>query len=271
MESRTLRAPVFAGRFYPGSAGELRATVDELLALGARDLSVDPPKAVVAPHAGYVYSGPIAGTAFAALQRGHAELRRVVLLGPSHRFALRSVALPSAQAFLTPLGPVEVDLEAAERLRERGLATIMDGAHAREHSLEVELPFLQVIAPKATVLPLVVGEARPAEVAAILDEVWGGDETAIVVSSDLSHYLPYANARAMDAETARAIERLEPVDPMRACGARPLAGLLRSARERGLRASTLDLRTSGDTVPGGRAEVVGYGAFAFYPHSGGDA
>ena len=262
-----VRRPAVAGTFYPGDPGRLSADVRRYLD-GARapEAGLPPPKAVIAPHAGYPYSGPIAGTAFRALAPVASRLRRIVLLGPSHRVPLRGLGTPGADAFETPLGEFPVDAElvaAAEALP--GVAE-NPRAHAPEHSLEVELPFLQELlrdAPGATLLPLVVGDAGPHDVARVLDAVWGGEETAVVISSDLSHYLPYDEARRRDGATAERILALDPtLGPYDACGAAPINGLLVAAASRGLEPSLLDLRSSGDTA-GDHSAVVGYGAFTF--------
>jgi MEMO1 family protein len=266
-----VRPPAVAGSFYPGSPEALRAAVEGLLA-GASPPAGRPPKAVIAPHAGYVYSGPIAANAFTALLGGAEAARRerpaitkIVLLGPAHRVWVRGLALPAAEAFATPLGEVPVDPEGAQAVLRLPQVTVQPEAHAPEHSLEVELPFLQVLLGDGfEVLPLVVGEADAAEVAEVLEAVWGGAETAVVISSDLSHYLPYETAQRVDEETAQEILRLGgPIHPQRACGAYPVSGLLVAARRRGMAAELLDLRNSGDTA-GDRRQVVGYGAFAFH-------
>jgi len=218
------------------------------------------PKAIVVPHAGYVYSGPIAASAFARLRSGRDQIRRVVLLGPSHRVALRGMALPVANAFDTPLGRIQVDESVAESSRLGRDAQ----PHAREHSLEVELPFLQSVLSSFVLVPIAVGDALPDDVAKVIDQLWGGPETLIVVSSDLSHYLPYPRAQVADGKTAKKILELDgSIDYVEACGAVPLNGFLSVARRRGLSPVQLDLRTSGDTA-GSKNEVVGYGAFAFY-------
>lgn len=256
----TVRRPAVAGMFYPGSPVELRSTVEDLLR-DARPSRGPRPKAVIAPHAGYVYSGPIAAVAFQALA-GQA-LHRVVVLGPAHRVPVRGLALPGCDAFATPLGEVAVDTEAAAALSDLPQVTTFPEAHASEHSLEVELPFLQVLFPGVPVLPIVVGDADGDEVAEVLDRVWGGPETAVVISSDLSHYLPYDVARRVDRETADEILALEgPLHSRQACGAWPINGLLVAAHRRGMTPTLLDLRSSGDTS-GDRGRVVGYGAFAF--------
>jgi len=262
---RTVRQPAVAGTFYPADPGSLRAMVGGLLATVPRPAG-RAPKALIAPHAGYVYSGPIAASAFAALAAWAAVAgvaRRVVLLGPAHRVAVRGLALPGVSAFATPLGAVEVDAGAVESIAGLPQVVVSAAAHAPEHSLEVELPFLQAVLGEFRLLPLVVGDASGAEVAEVLERVWGGEETAVVVSSDLSHYLPYDAARQMDGETAGQILALAPpLGTGRACGARPIDGLLVASRRHGLVPELLDLRNSGDTA-GDRRQVVGYGAFAF--------
>jgi hypothetical protein len=218
------------------------------------------PKAIVVPHAGYVYSGPIAASAYALCAPAADRITRVVLVGPAHRVWLEGLASPGASAMRTPLGDVIVDVEALERAG----VTAHPAAHAREHSLEVQLPFLQRVLPRARVLPLVVGGAAPAEVGALVEALWGGDETVVVISSDLSHFLSYENARAADRATAdRIVALADDLGGDDACGAAGINGLTWVARRRGMRATLLDLRSSGDTA-GGREEVVGYGAFAFY-------
>jgi len=256
-----VRLPAVAGSFYPEDPGELTAAVDE--AIGEAPAGEPAPKALIVPHAGYEYSGPIAGAGYARLVPLRDVVRRVVLLGPAHRVPVAGLAVSSADAFATPLGRVEVDRELRERVLAVPGVQVHDAAHAREHSLEVQLPFLQRVLARFTILPLVVGDAEPGEVAAVLDAVWGGPETLIVVSSDLSHYLDYETARRRDRATADAVvagagERIGDDD---ACGARPVRGLLAAAGRRGLAVRLLDLRSSGDTA-GPRDEVVGYGAFA---------
>jgi hypothetical protein len=230
----------------------------------ARGFEGPPPKAIIAPHAGYVYSGPIAGSAYAALGRARDVIRRIVLLGPSHFVPLRGVATSSARGFATPLGVVPLDRDATAEVGVLSHVAPSDDAHEPEHSLEVQLPFLQELLGEFTLVPLLVGEAAPEEVAQVLAMLWGGPETRIVVSSDLSHYHGYHAAVASDAATARAIERLQAdaVEDDSACGCRPMRGLLHHARRLGLKAETLDLRNSGDTA-GPRDRVVGYGAFVF--------
>jgi MEMO1 family protein len=254
-----VRPPAVAGAFYPADRAELASEVARLLAAAAPGPA---PKALIAPHAGYVYSGPVAASAFRRVQG--APVSRVVLLGPAHYTHLRGAALPAARRFATPLGEVPIAApEAARAVAEPDLPRDR-AAHEREHSLEVEVPFLQVALEGGfTLVPLVVGDADPAETARILDALWGGPETLIVISSDLSHGLPWAMARRADAATAGKILALRPVAGGEACGAAPVNGFLVAAGRRKLRAELIDLRNSGDTA-GDRSRVVGYGAFAFY-------
>jgi AmmeMemoRadiSam system protein B/AmmeMemoRadiSam system protein A len=258
----TTRPAAVAGSFYPSAATLLRAEVRSYLRSAEEWNASMRPKAVIVPHAGYVYSGPIAASAYAALANLR-DIRRVVLLGPAHRVPVRGLALPDVDAFETPLGAVPIDADAVHCLLALPQVVVRAGAHANEHCLEVQLPFLQETLGNFTLVPLVVGDASAGEVAEVLDTVWGGPETLIVISSDLSHYLPYDVARRTDASTARAIAVLDPtLDQAHACGATPVNGLLAAARKHGLRAELLDLRNSGDTA-GDRAHVVGYGAWAF--------
>lgn len=258
-----VRPAAVAGRFYPGDARTLETTVDDVLAR-ATPWSGPAPKAMVVPHAGYVYSGPIAATGYRTLARARDTIRRVVLLGPAHYVGFAGIAVSGAEAFVTPLGLVPVDAELREAVCARPGVTVDDRAHAPEHSLEVHLPFLQRTLTRFSVLPLVVGRADAHTVAAVLDAVWGGPETLIVVSSDLSHYLDHAHATARDRATADAIVagRVDALAPDDACGAAPVRGLVVAAARHGLHAELLDLRTSGDTA-GDRDRVVGYGAFVF--------
>lgn len=257
-----IRDAAVAGQFYPGSAEELAHTVEQLLD-NVREVDGDPPKALIVPHAGYVYSGPIAASAYARLQRHRDLYTRVVLLGPCHRVPLRGLALSGADVFRTPLGEVPVDRAAIEDVESAGV-TESDAAHGPEHSLEVHLPFLQAVLGSFSLVPIVVGNTTQERVAEVLDLLWDGPETLIVVSSDLSHYLSYDQARAIDAGTREAIEKLaaRDIDHERACGATPIGGLLIAAKHRGMRVATLDMRNSGDTA-GDRRHVVGYGSWMF--------
>ncbi len=262
---KVVRPAAVAGLFYPAQPRALEAAVHSYLRQGRERLraagAAAPPLAVIAPHAGYVYSGPVAGTAFAAARRAPTAPRRVVVMGPAHTLYFRGLALPGAAAMATPLGDVPVDAEGAERAREAGPVTELPAAHAREHCLEVELPFLLSVFGEVPVVPLVIGDATAEQAAGVLDALWD-EETFVVVSSDLSHYLPYEAARRRDRATADAIEHLQPerLDRDCACGRLAVQALLEVARTRGYRARCVDLRNSGDTA-GPPERVVGYGAF----------
>ena len=258
-----VRPAVVAGRFYPGAPTVLQADVRAYVGDAASPGGAVPPKALIVPHAGYVYSGPVAGFAYARLAAARDTIRRVVLFGPTHRVPLRGLALPTARAFATPLGDIDVDREAIAAARALRCVCANDAAHAFEHSLEVQLPFLQQVLGKFAIVPFAVGDATPREVADVIGLLWGGPETLIVVSSDLSHYHGYAEARAIDQATAANILALSPtLDHEQACGATPINGLLLCARERGMQPELLDLRNSGDTA-GDKSRVVGYASFAF--------
>ncbi|MCU0833729.1 MAG: AmmeMemoRadiSam system protein B [Chromatiaceae bacterium] len=257
------RPPAVAGLFYPADPEELSRQVRGFLR-GARGEMGTTPKAIVAPHAGYVYSGPVAGSAYAQIADRVEAISRVVLLGPSHRIAFQGLAATEADSLLTPLGAVAVDQAAYARVADLPQVRRFEAPYEGEHCLEVQLPFLQLVLGDFRVVPFLVGEADTETVAEVLERLWGGEETLIVVSSDLSHYLDYESARAIDARTSLAIESLHPEDIgyHQACGRNPLNGLLREARRHGLHGRTLDLRNSGDTA-GPRGQVVGYGAYAF--------
>ena len=274
------RPAAVAGMFYPADPEALRSELDGLLsAAGApgagagQDPGQDPgqdagevgsrPKMLVLPHAGYVYSGPVAAHGYALLAGLRGRIERVVLLGPTHRVAVRGLAAPTAAAFDTPLGAVPVDREALDALADPPQVRANDLAHAQEHSLEVQLPFLQAVLGRFSLVPLAVGQASPEEVAEVLERLWGGDETLVIISTDLSHYLSHADARAADSATvARILAFDQAIDHEGACGATPLNGALRVAKAHGLRPRLLDLRNSGDTA-GDRRRVVGYCAIAF--------
>lgn len=258
----SIRKPAVAGQFYSGNAAELNATVATLLR-EAQDRDTPAPKALIVPHAGYIYSGPVAANAYARLQPYCEQYHRVILLGPCHRTPVDGIALSSADVYRTPMGDVPLDKAAIAGLRIPRVR-IFDESHASEHSLEVHLPFLQAILPDFTVVPIVVGDAPPELVSRVLDALWGGPETLIVVSSDLSHYLEYDDAHAMDAVTCRAIEDLDAgwLNHDMACGATPVGGLLIAAKRHGMTVTTLDLRNSADTT-GDKDIVVGYGAWMF--------
>lgn len=278
-----IRPPAVAGLFYPDDPIALREMVGGFLrgTAGNGRVKEDPawrdsigsnpsrglPKAIIAPHAGFIYSGPIAASVYGRIARAEmaARIRRVVLLGPSHHIPFRGVAATSAGFYGTPLGDIGLDGAAITRIADLPQVTILDEAHLPEHSLEVHLPFLREVLDDFMLVPLVVGETPPAEVAEILERLWGGGDTLIVVSTDLSHYLTYDQAREQDDGTARAIEALDTatIDPRDACGRNPINGLLHVAKQRGMQVERLDLRNSGDTA-GDKRRVVGYGAWAFF-------
>ncbi|MBX3627429.1 MAG: AmmeMemoRadiSam system protein B [Rhizobacter sp.] len=261
------RPAAVAGSFYPGDPATLRAALAEHLRQARKPVSARPPKLLVVPHAGYVYSGDVAALGYAEVAPWRERIQRVVLLGPVHRVPVRGLAAPSVDAFDTPLGRVPLDREAIASLRELPQVVLADRPHAMEHSLEVQLPFLQqVLGEGFRLVPLAVGDASPAEVAQVLERLWGGDETLIVISSDLSHYLPYAQAQARDGATVdRILHFATDLEGDEACGAAPLNGALRLARAKGLVPRLLGVRNSGDAKAGlaGRDRVVGYGAVAF--------
>ncbi len=260
-----VRQPAVAGVFYPGDAGELNAAVTYYLSLApAPEAANEPPKALIVPHAGYIYSAPIAASAYTRLKPISRTVKRVVLLGPSHRVSLRGLALSAATAFATPLGDVPVDRDAVQKISGLPQVQILDAPHDQEHSLEIHLPFLQVLLEDFSIVPLVVGEATPEDVAQVIERLWGGPETLIVISSDLSHYLDYDSARTLDAETCQTVEVLDAgaIRREQACGRIPMSGLMALAKRKGMRVETLDLRNSGDTA-GDKSRVVGYGAWVF--------
>lgn len=258
-----MRPPAVAGAFYPADPAGLRRQVLDLLA-AASPPEAAAPAAVIVPHAGYAYSGPVAATAYAHLARTRPEVSRVLLVGPSHFTWLAGMALPGAKALATPLGEVPADPAGEARARRHPGVAESPTAHAREHSLEVQLPFLQIALGGPPVTALLCGGAEPEQVAPIIEERLEEADTVVVVSSDLSHYLPYEEARQADEAAAKAIERLDgaAMGPDSACGLVGVQALLLAARRRGLAAMRLDLRNSGDTS-GDRGRVVGYGAFAF--------
>ena len=268
--SKDSRPAAVAGMFYPESAPVLAGMVSTMLdqsSVSAPPLRL---KAIIAPHAGYIYSGPIAASAYAPLEALRGTVQRIVLLGPTHRVYVEGLAVPSYATFSTPLGEIAIDHASIARLTGLRQVVVSDEAHALEHSLEVQLPFLQTILGEFSLLPLAVGDASVDDVAEVIERVWGGDETLIVVSSDLSHYLDYDAACRTDSRTARQIIELDPIlSHQQACGATPINGLLVAARHHKLTGRLLDLRNSGDTA-GDRSRVVGYGAFAFLASNTGD-
>jgi AmmeMemoRadiSam system protein B len=261
---QSTRPPAVAGQFYPAEPNRLRAQVQRLLADACPRPGVTP-KALIAPHAGYAYSGAIAAAAFSALRTIAHTIKRVVLAGPAHYVSFSGIAAPTVERFKTPLGDVAVDVKMLDRIVRLPFVLRSDAPHAPEHALEVELPFLQIILPSFKIVPLIVGDVTPHEVAAALHETWDADETLIVVSSDLSHYLGYEAACRTDSATAAVIEGGEwsALGPNHACGYLPVAGLLIESERRGLQAQRLALCNSGDTG-GPRDQVVGYGAWNFH-------
>ena len=256
------RSAAVAGLFYPADPAQLQADIKAMLA--TVESQQTHPKALIVPHAGYIYSGPIAASAYAQLIPIATEISRVILLGPCHRVPLTGLATSSADFFETPLGRIRIDRDAIQQIATLPQVQEFDLTHQQEHSLEVQLPFLQQVLDNFTLVPLVVGDASADEVSEVLELLWGGDETLIVISSDLSHYHDYETARAMDSNTCHAIEQMNPdaIHYEQACGRNPVTGLLRSAQKHGLNVTTLDLRNSGDTA-GDKRQVVGYGAWLF--------
>jgi MEMO1 family protein len=255
------RRPAVAGLFYPASRSELRTALDTAFA-GARDVNAPVPVAIAAPHAGYVYSGPVAATAYAAVRPAAGRVERIVLLGPSHRVGFDGVAVPTVDAFETPLGAVRIDAAGRQRVLQLPGVVASDRPHEGEHSLEVHLPFIIDTLGDVAVLPVAVGHATDALVAAVIDALWDGPATLPIVSTDLSHYLPYDEAATRDHATAANVEagRIDEIGPYDACGYRPLRALMIAARQRALTVRAADLRSSGDTA-GDPDRVVGYGAF----------
>jgi hypothetical protein len=257
----TVRPPAVAGMFYPADPRVLRSSIDSMLS--AVRLQPLRPKALIVPHAGYVYSGPVAASAYAMLRPLSRDIHRVILFGPAHRVPVAGLAAPAASAFTTPLGQVPVDTAAITAAAMLPQVQISELAHAEEHSLEVQLPFLQSVLEDFVVAPFVVGGASGMQVAEVMELLWGGPETLIVVSSDLSHYLPYKAAQQVDDATADSVLHMRPLaHHEQACGAAAINGLTEAARRRHLSPELLDLRNSGDTA-GDRSRVVGYAAFAF--------
>ena len=254
------REPAVAGSFYPADPGELQAQLDALLATAT--ILSPPPKAMIVPHAGYIYSGPVAASGYASLVPVAGQITRVVLLGPAHRKAFSGLAVPASAAFITPLGKIQLDTESIHKILLLPQVHMDEEAHRLEHSLEVHLPFLQYVLQDFTLIPLVVGDASAQEVSEVIQQLWGGPETLLIISSDLSHFLDYDSARVRDAATCRAIEKLayEDIDYHDACGRNPVSGLLHYARNHDLNIKTIDLRNSGDTA-GPRDQVVGYGTW----------
>ena len=260
----SIRKAAVAGTFYPNDASELQACLDTLMHQTGVDIKH--PKAIIAPHAGYIYSGPVAASIYGCFIEPALPINRVVLLGPAHSVAFHGIAASSADFFTTPLGKIAVDHDSLQPIIEHELVKYFDLAHDQEHCLEVQLPFLQrLFNGNFKIIPLVVGDTNPSHVAKVLRALWGGPATLIVISSDLSHYHDYATAKRLDQQTTQSIEQFheEELDYESACGRLPIQGLLKVAKELDMQCKTLDLRNSGDTA-GSHDRVVGYGAYAFY-------
>jgi MEMO1 family protein len=264
------RPAAVAGSFYPADPAGLSRQLHAMLADAARHPCPGVhPKALICPHAGYVYSGPTAARGYALLAGQAAAIRRVVLFGPTHRIPVRGLAVPTVDDFETPLGKVPIDRDARELALGIPGVVLDDASHAMEHSLEVQLPFLQTVLPDFSLLPAAVGDASPMLVGQLIERLFGGPETLFVISSDLSHFHPYAEAQRIDRESVEAILELDPsLDHQEACGATPVNGLLIAARRHGLAPRLIDLCNSGDTA-GDKRRVVGYAALAFCEISGG--
>lgn len=254
------RHPAVAGTFYPANPRQLHTMLYQYLHDAQTDAEV--PKAIIVPHAGYVYSGPVAASAYALLKKHHKQITRVVIIGPSHRVAFKGLAVSRADMFSTPLGDIPLDREAVDKITKFPFVEYLEQAHTREHSLEVQLPFLQETLDDFKIVPIVAGDATPEQVGQVIEALWGGDETLLVISSDLSHYHDYATAKMLDQLTSERIEnrRYELLTPESACGKVPISGLLKLARDKSLSVKAIDLRNSGDTA-GDKTRVVGYGAY----------
>lgn len=259
---RTRQAAV-AGTFYDADAGRLRQHVKQLLSADTV-LPETLPGVLIVPHAGYIYSGSTAAQAYRCLMLDPDQVKRVLLLGPAHRVYLKGMAIPSVERFATPLGEVLLDREALERIANLPGVQVSDEAHREEHSLEVQLPFLQSVLTEFTLVPVVVGSAAAAQVAAVIDALAEDPHTLVVISSDLSHFLSYRDAQQIDAATCKHIlEKSTTLSGEEACGARAINGLMASNRARSLEVSLLHACNSGDTA-GTPNRVVGYAAFALH-------
>lgn len=260
-----IRSAAVAGTFYPQSAQQLQTEIHQLLKENKRSNDVSGTlKALIVPHAGYIYSGAIAATAYNILKNSAHNIHRVILLGPSHRVALRGMAMSDCDVFTTPLGNIALDTNALKDLQTFANIKIVPEAHTWEHSLEVQLPFLQSVLNDFLLIPLVVGLTSADEVAQLLEPFWQDQHTLIVISSDLSHYLTYQQAKEQDSDTSRLIEsKYFQLHGEQACGCYPLNGLLKLTSNQEVKIVTLDQRNSGDTA-GDRNRVVGYGAYAVY-------
>ncbi len=260
-----IRSPAVAGSFYPGNTNDLNTSIQTYMDMSEIQAIATKPRALIVPHAGYIYSGPVAASAYTQLIPFAQQISRVILLGPSHRIPLLGIASSSADFFQTPMGKIPLDRTTIEQLNQLSFVQAYDDAHAQEHSLEVQLPFLQKILPEFTLVPLVIGQADDQQVSELIETLWQKEETLFLISSDLSHFLDYQRARECDQATNTAISELDPakIHYEQACGRSAIAGMLLSAKKHHLNVQTLDLRNSGDTA-GSKDRVVGYGAWAFY-------
>lgn len=266
----TIRKPAVAGTFYPASPDELRNMVREMLAKSqSTTMATINPRAIIVPHAGYIYSGIVAAHAYGCIREFAGRITQVAILGPAHRVALRGMALSPAEFFQTPLGNIPVDQEACAKLASYPQVTMDEEAHEYEHSLEVQLPFLQELLGDFKLVPIVVGETSPEDVYTVLsyfsNNISGDKNTLIVISTDLSHFESYEMASSHDRKTSQAIEELkyENINSGDACGRNPLNGLLYFAREKNLHMQKLALQNSGDST-GDHDRVVGYGAYVLH-------
>jgi AmmeMemoRadiSam system protein B len=258
------RSAAVSGLFYPDEPQILRDTIDTLLSQSAIKEQSTQVKAIIAPHAGYQYSGLTAARVYKQLQTLRDRIQRVVLLGPSHRVAFEGMALTEADFFETPLGQIKVNKDDYPQLLAMENMFVFEQAHVAEHCIEVQLPFLQRILNNFTIIPIVVGIADPHSVSNIIESLWGGDETLFVISSDLSHYQSYESAQQTDNETSRAILDLDfnAIQPNNACGCMAVNGLLNFAHRHPLTVKLIDQCNSGDTA-GDKDKVVGYGSYLF--------
>lgn len=262
----SIRPTAVAGSFYPKQASELNNMLEKYLADDS--VKIASPKAIIAPHAGYIYSGPTAASVYSNIEQIKEQITRVVLLGPTHRVYVKGIALPSNTHFASPLGNVTIDTQSLSKISAHTFVEYIDEAHTQEHSLEVHIPFLQKVLNNFVLLPILVGDATPEQVSTILNDLWGDDETLIVISSDLSHFLNYETANKTDRNTTKLIENFdyEHIGSKQACGCMPMRGLLKIAQEKNMSIQTVDLRNSGDTA-GTKDRVVGYGAYALFENN----
>jgi MEMO1 family protein len=256
--------PDVAGKFYAKDSNLLRHDILEMLAIVANKAKMQIPKAIIVPHAGYVYSGPIAASAYACLEKAKNSIKRVIIIAPTHYHQINGIAKTEAEFYLTPLGKIAIDQESIKSL-DFSFVQVLEEAFVSEHSIEVQLPFLQIVLEKFSLVPLLVGSATIAQVEQILEKLWGGPENLFIISSDLSHYYKYNLAKTLDKKTAEAILSLNSAGFLseHACGAIPIKGLLAIAAKKKMKVMQVDLRNSGDTA-GSKDQVVGYGAFHFY-------